>query len=62
MAFLVRDDSDRPARDYPSLYFELCNCAGPQPSLNNSRADEHVEECPYRGEVEGDGNSHLRGE
>ena len=41
-------------RDYPSLYINLCDCSGPQPSLNNSRADEHREDCPYRVEVEGD--------
>lgn len=44
----------RVQRDYPRLYFELCNCAGPQPSRHNARADEHAPECPYRKEVEGD--------
>lgn len=44
-------------RDYPSLYVRLCRCAGPQPSLSNPRVDEHARECPYRIEVEGDGDS-----
>jgi hypothetical protein len=39
------------------LLFIRCNCGGPQPSLNNSRADEHRDDCPYRIEVECDGNS-----
>lgn len=41
-------------RDYVTLYLKLCGCAGPQPSLDNPRADEHDRECPYRLEVEGD--------
>jgi hypothetical protein len=41
-------------RDYPDLYFKLCNCAGPQPSRANTRADEHAKECPYRLEIESD--------
>lgn len=42
-------------RDYMQLYITAwCNCAGPQPSRNNHRADEHDAECPYRKEVEGD--------
>lgn len=41
-------------RDYPSLFAQLCGCAGPQPSLTNPRLDEHDIECPYRKEVEGD--------
>ena len=45
---------DTQQRDYPSLYFELCRCAGPQPSLDNPRADEHAADCPYRREVQGD--------
>lgn len=58
---------DQPAtpkttRDYTSLFIELCDCAGPQPGLNNSRADEHATDCPYRVEVERDGNSGQRGE
>lgn len=40
-------------RDYPSLYFAQCRCAGPQPSRDNPRLDEHDRECPYRREVEG---------
>jgi hypothetical protein len=46
--------TETPQRDYPSLYIELCRCAGPQPSLSNPRADEHASDCPYRVEVEGD--------
>lgn len=44
-------------RDYTALYLKLCDCAGPQPSTNHSRADEHRDDCPYRIEVERDGNS-----
>lgn len=44
-------------RDYTSLYIERCDCAGPQPSPEKSRADEHAKDCPYRVEVEGDGDS-----
>lgn len=40
-------------RDYASLYFELCGCAGPQPSRTNPRADEHDRDCQYRREIEG---------
>lgn len=39
------------------LYYDLCNCGATQPSLNNSRADEHRADCPYRIEVLNDGNS-----
>lgn len=53
MAILVGDGGET-RRDYPALYFRLCKCAGPQPSMNNPRADEHAKECPYRVEVEGD--------
>ena len=56
MSILVRGDGGR-KRDYPSLYFALCDCAGPQPSPTNSRADEHGAECPYRLEVARDGKS-----
>lgn len=56
MASLVGDD-DATRRDYASLYFHLCRCAGPQPSTTNPRADEHTADCPYRLEVEGDGDS-----
>lgn len=52
MAILGREGDDGPDRDYPSLYFELCRCAGPQPSLTNPRTDEHDRECSYRVEVE----------
>lgn len=44
---------ERGRGDYPSLYIELCRCAGPQPSRTNPRIDEHDRECPYRVEVEG---------
>jgi len=53
---LSEADGTKEPRDYTWLYGRLCNCAGPQPSLNNTRADEHDRECPYRLEVEG-GNS-----
>lgn len=52
MAVFMLDDESR--RDYPSLYLKLCDCAGPQPSLSNARADEHAPDCPYRREVEAD--------
>lgn len=42
-------------RDYPRLWAELCDCNGPQPSLDKPLADLHAEDCPYRREVEGDG-------
>lgn len=42
-------------RDYVSLYLRLCRCAGPQPSLDNPRLDEHAPDCAYRLEVEGRG-------
>ncbi len=58
MPVYMSDDDGRgePAeqRDYPSLYITLCDCAGPQPSLTNRRADEHDPDCPYRRAVEGD--------
>jgi hypothetical protein len=44
-------------RDYAALYARLCDCAGPQPSRENPRADEHSNECPYRKEVEGLANA-----
>lgn len=50
-------NGDESGRDYAMLYMRLCDCAGPQPSLNNAREDEHRSDCPYRAEVEGDGNS-----
>jgi hypothetical protein len=49
MAALMTDE----VRDYVSLYFALCRCAGPQPSRGNPRTDEHDHECSYRKEVEG---------
>ena len=48
------DDDEVSRRDYTSLYFALCRCAGPQPSRKRHRADEHAAECLYRKEVEGD--------
>lgn len=39
-------------RDLVSLYARLCDCAGPQPSIHNSRLDEHAADCPFRVEVE----------
>ena len=45
---------DDPGREYPKLYFELCDCAGPQPSPSNPKNDEHLAVCPYRVEVEND--------
>lgn len=50
MAVVMTDDD----RDFPTLYVRLCDCGGPQPSLNRHRADEHGRECPYRKEVEGE--------
>lgn len=58
MSILVGED--RPARDYPTLYFRLCGCAGPQPSRDNPRADEHARSCPYRLEVERDAEGRSR--
>jgi hypothetical protein len=52
MAIFVDERGADPGRDYPSLYFALCDCAGPQPGTENPRADEHDRECPYRAEVE----------
>ena len=37
--------------------FMRCGCGGPQPSLGNSRADEHAKECHYRIEVQGGVNA-----
>lgn len=45
-------DRDAERRDYARLYFELCDCAGPQPSLDNPKLDEHAPGCPYRVAVE----------
>jgi hypothetical protein len=54
MPVMMNDDEGREEhRDYASLYYDLCDCAGPQPSVDNARADEHSRECPYRREVEG---------
>jgi hypothetical protein len=50
------DELKNEPRDYTRLYERLCDCAGPQPSRNSARADEHHRECPYRKEVEGDVN------
>ena len=44
------------ARDYITLFTQLCDCAGPQPSRERSRAEEHAADCPYRMEVEGSGD------
>jgi hypothetical protein len=52
--------TDRVRRDYTSLYVRLCDCAGPQPSTDNARADEHAVECPYRVAVEADEASPAR--
>lgn len=43
---------DTGRRDYVRLYLGLCDCAGPQPSTDNPRADEHAADCPYRRAVE----------
>lgn len=53
---------DRPAarkttRDYPSLFIQLCRCGGTQPSLTDPKVDGHERWCPYRIEVEADGDS-----
>lgn len=54
MSLLADDEGREERRDYPALYFELCDCAGPQPSTDNTLADEHLRECRYRKEVEGE--------
>ncbi len=38
-------------RDYPRLFFALCNCGGPQPSLDKPLDGLHAADCPYRLEV-----------
>lgn len=53
---VLMSDADE-QRDYTSLYVRLCDCAGPQPSREKPRADEHREDCPYRREVERFGDS-----
>ncbi|HEX3560394.1 MAG TPA: hypothetical protein VHU19_14395 [Pyrinomonadaceae bacterium] len=53
-------DEGEERRDYTALFIRLCDCAGPQPSTNNPRSDEHAATCPYRAEVEGGGNSRER--
>jgi hypothetical protein len=53
MRTVTNGDEEKPGRDYATLYMSLCNCAGPQPSRMNARADEHERACPYRMEVEG---------
>lgn len=59
MAIQLTDGSEEVTPlDYVSLYFRLCNCAGPQPSRYNPRLDEHDRQCPYRREVEHD-SSHT---
>lgn len=53
MAVMMGDADETEARlDYPRLYFEQCGCAGPQPSRDNPRLDQHVFDCPYRVRVE----------
>jgi hypothetical protein len=37
------------------LYLRLCGCSGPQPGTSGSRAEEHLSDCQYRREVEGEG-------
>lgn len=59
MAILVSEGSEGRG-DYPTLYFELCRCAGPQPSRSNPRADEHARDCQYRVEVERDAGGKQR--
>ena len=39
-------------RRHTDLYSQLCDCAGPQPSLNSDRSGAHAESCPYRVAVE----------
>lgn len=47
-------------RDYTRLWQGLCDCAGPQPSASNARADEHRAGCPYRVEVDGESGGGVR--
>jgi hypothetical protein len=37
-------------------WVELCDCGGPQPSLDNPKADEHAGDCKYREAVEKGGD------
>lgn len=39
-------------RSMTKLYEDLCDCAGPQPSIGNTRMDEHSLDCPYSLRVE----------
>jgi hypothetical protein len=34
-------------RDNMLRFMAHCNCGGPQPSLESSRATEHAADCPY---------------
>jgi hypothetical protein len=52
MAVPVSDDGR--GRDYPTLWYRLCRCGGPQPSPADAKTDRHETWCPYRKEVEGD--------
>lgn len=52
MPVLMGDDEGEERRDYTALFIRFCDCAGPQPSTNNLRSDEHAADCPYRVEVE----------
>ncbi len=53
----MTEDAGRTELRRLMLLFMQCDCGGTQPSLNNARADEHSDDCPYRIEVERDGNS-----
>ena len=57
MAVISNEEDGRAELRKNMELFMLCTCGGPQPSMNNSRADEHRKDCPYRVEVEGSGNS-----
>jgi hypothetical protein len=50
-------DGDQEVRELTALWLRLCNCGGPQPSRDNPRMEDHLRDCPYRLEVEGDVNS-----
>lgn len=65
MPVMMSDDEGNESadvrRDHTALFAKLCDCAGPQPGLNNTRSDEHEAHCPYRVEVEGNGDLRERG-
>ncbi len=41
-------------RELTRLWQKLCSCAGPQPSMSNSRTEDHQPDCLYAVKVESD--------